>query len=277
MIKLKIKLRRLKRLRNILIFLAVAAILLYITFEPALNAAVGNSNIFYTGLFLLVLAVLTVVFVYESKYAGAEKFIVDAEGKINDAGYYLTAREEKAVDAYAQAVQQDLADNGYKIKHNLLCDGLQFDFVGIKGGEFFYAVLTEQTDKNDVIAYTNAATTDLTNALLKRRGEAVVLLLCDTVTQEAVQLSKSVTELQTGRHQRLTVYPVIVSVSDGKVYFLGNRIGRAQKMTVNYVMNCELPLKSAYIGTEKLSCQQELAERLENFELKDYKNMSEER
>ncbi|MDE6019383.1 MAG: hypothetical protein K2H01_00075, partial [Ruminococcus sp.] len=60
--------------------------------------------------------------------------------------------------------------------------------------------------------------------------------------------------------------------STGNVYFLGNVQTKCQQMIANFVMNCDLPIKEQYIHKDKLQFQYDLAEKMKDFNLKDFKN-----
>ena len=267
------KQRKMKKLRNAFVIISAVVILIYIAVEPALLKQLGAVTPFQLGLFALVLVTLAVVFIYESKYAKAEAYLDDNDYKISDAGYYFTARCEKTLDEYVDAVYSDLADNGYKIAKEQEIFELHFDVVAVKPKEFFYAVKLDATDSNDVTAYVDAAVNDITANRMKRKGEGVVLFICNKADESAIALSKNYTRLITGARRNgnnVTVYPAIAELSSGRVYFLGNYVSRAQKMIVNYAMNCDLPIKEQYIGKERLLFQTALKEKMKDFDGKAF-------
>lgn len=266
------KLRLLKLLRNALFFIAAAMIVLYASFETSINAWLNNPLSYQIVLFFVLLITVGYALFYEWRYGDAERYLNDAQCQINDAGYYLTARKQESPGGYVNAVKDDLAASGYRISEEVSCGELAFAFTGTKPFEFFYAVTLDTADGKDIAAYTLAAANDLSQERMKRKGEGVVLFVCRETANSAIAVSKQFTRLQFSRSKTITVYPVIVDLSTRQVYFLGNKICRAQKMAVNYVLNCEIPLKPEYICTEKLPFQQELAEKMEAFDFKAFKN-----
>ena len=265
---LRKKQRLFKKIRNISVILSSVIIIVYIGAEPYLEAAFGNVLCFELAVFALVLASLVLVFVYESRYSKAEQFFDDEALKISDAGYYITSRDEKDCKSYVNAVNEDLAFNSFNVERNVTCGGFEFDLSARRKNEFFYCVSLDIADSNDVIAYLDCAKSDLTSQKLAVNGECVVCLVCNKVEESAITLSKNFDRIVTGRRSRLLVFPVIVELETGRVYFLGNKVSRAQKMTANYVMNCSLPFKEEYIG-ERLPFQSELEKRMNSKNIKD--------
>lgn len=270
--KFSVKIQLLKLLRNVLLFLSAAMIVAYITFEATINNHLNNPLTFQIILFAVLAVTLAYVLFYEWRYGDAERYLKDAQCQISDAGYYLTARKQESPGGYVNAVKDDLAASGYRISEKVMCGDLEFDFVGTKPFEFFYAATFDTADHKDIAAYTLAAANDLANERMKRKGECVVLFVCRNADKGAIAVSKQFTRLQFSRSKTITVYPLIVDLSTRQVYFLGNKICRAQKMAVNYVLNCQIPLKPEYIGKEKLPFQQELADKLASFDFKAFKN-----
>ena len=272
MTKIIAKLKRLKKIKNILVVAAAASVIVYIGVQPALDKAVSNPQIFRIILFVIVIIAIGIEFYYESHYAGAERFLDDIALQVNDAGYYLTAREESDTESYLNAVKNDLAQCGYKERESTDIDGLEFDELYAKGKEYLYCVTLDSCDRNSIIAYTDAARTDLIRNRLKKSGECVVLFICDEAEESAVELSKSFSRSVMSRYNVITVSPATVEVKTKRVYFLGNRISPAQKLVINNVMNCDFPLKDKFIGKEKLSFQEKLEAEMSDFNIKDFKS-----
>ena len=261
-----------KRLRNTCAITLAVVIFVYMGIEPYLIKKRLPVNIFQLILFALVIAVLSIVFIYESKYSKAGKYLDDVELQINDCGYYLTAREERSVDEFSASVLQSVKHAGFKTNENAEIDSMKFDFTAFKSQEFIYAIKCENTDRNDVIAYLDLARQDITGVKLKRKGECIVVFISSGVDESAISLSKSAVTVVTSRYNALVFSPVIVDVKCGKVYFLGNKISRTQKLVAKHILNCELPVKEQYLGKEKLSFQYELEKRMKEFNVTDYKN-----
>ena len=240
---LRKKQRRFKLIRNVCVIACALVILIYIGIQPYLASLFASTAIFEFIAFALVLASLALVFLYESKFSKVEEFLNDADLKINDSGYYITAREESDCESYLNAVLKDLTEYGYKSEKEVTLYDFDFAFSAHKKGEYFYAVNVVTADENDIIAYMNSAKSDLTSQKLAVNGDCVVLFVCNKADYSAIKLSKDFERIITGRRSRLLIFPTIVELETKRVYFLGNKLSRAQKMIVNYVMNCELPLK----------------------------------
>lgn len=266
------KQRRFKRLRNISAVILAIIIFIYIGVEPMLLKAFGSVGIFQLILFALVIFVLVIVFIYESKYEKAGKYLDGIDLQISDAGYYLTSRKENEADSYYNAVLKNIIEAGYKICENYEADSFLFDCCALKSQEYIYAVKLNTVDKNDVIAYLDAARNDITGVKLKRKGETVVVFFCDESEESAVELSKNTVTVVTSRYNSLSFSPVIVEVKTGRVYFLGNKISRTQKIVANYIMNCDLPFKEEYISKEKLAFQNKLENEIKEFNVSDFKS-----
>lgn len=264
------KQRLLKRLLNSLLVITAIYIIFFIGAEPYLKSAFGSSAVFnYLAQGLIVLS-LIFLFVYYSRYSKSDKFLENTEYIISDAGYYLTSREEKSADAYEEAVIKDLENFGYRTAHSIESNGLCFDTRALRQKEYFYIVKTETADRNDMLAYSDAMIYDLTAVNLKRKGNAVLLMICDSAEEGAIALSKDITSL--GKKGQLRAASAICELSTGRVYFLGNKITKCQQMISNFVMNCDLPIKEKFIVQDKLPFQLALEQKMESFNLKDFNN-----
>ena len=261
------KQKRFKIVTNLLVILTAVYILLYIGIQPYLSDSFALwANI---GANLMVIISLAMLFLYISKYSKAEKYIESVEFILSDAGCYLTSREENTAVEYCKAVTSDLKDNGSKLSYGVNCSDFVFEARGMKHKEFFYIASFESVNSNDIIAYTDSAIYDITAGNLKRKGNGVVLFLCEKAEESAIALSKDITE--TGRKGQIKIACAICELSTSKVYFLGNRVTKCQQMIANYVMNCELPIKDKYKVEEKLPFQLQLEEEMKDFDINSFK------
>ncbi len=217
----------------------------------------------------LVIGIMVIVFLYYTRYGKCDSFLTSVENEISDAGYYLTSRTENEQSSYINSMYDDMRECGYLMSKNVEINEFDFDFKAIKKKEFFYACTVDNVDKNDVLAYLDAVIYDITVQNIFRKGSAVLCFVTDTAQENAVALSKMVTAL--GKEEQLKVAISICELSTGRVYFLGNVKTKCQQMIVNFVMNCELPIKEQYIGRERMPFQDELEERMKAFNLKDFR------
>lgn len=265
--------RKQKRLFNLMkavvIFCAVF-IFIYIGAKPYI-ADISNTAALVCSYICdaLVIAALVILFLYYSKYGKSDSFLTSVENELSDTGYYLTSRSEKEQNAYADAVYEDLKQNGYSLNKNIEINEFEFDFKAEKRKEFFYCACIDNLDKNDILAYLDSVIYDITVKNIKRKGDAVICFITDKAQEDAIALSKMVTPL--GKKEQLKIALAICELSSGRVYFLGNVNTKGQQMTVNFVMNCDLPIKEQYIGNERLKFQDELEEKMKSFNIKDFK------
>ena len=259
-----------KKIMRIFVIITAVLLLVYIGVAPFLS----TSPALYTAINylcdILVILSLILVLLYYSRYSKLELFLNDVEGEINDCGYYLTSREEKDVSSYYNAVENDLKNAGFSIENNLELSELDFDCRALKAKEFIYINCIDELDKNDVIAYLDAAVYDITVGNLKRKGNCVVAFICSAVDEDALSLSKAVTAM--GRKNQLKFTVAIVDVLQGRVYFSGLNPTKCQQMTANYIMKCEVPIDDRFKGKEKLKFQYELEEKMKDFNINDFKN-----
>ena len=270
--ELRKKQKKLKKLLNVICTITGIFIFVYIGVQPKLVDYIGQTMTVIVGYIadILVLASICILFVYFSKYSKSDSFLENIEYELSDCGYYFTSRTENTVEAYTDVVLDDLKNNGFAIQSNVEVDGFEFSKKASKRNELFYFVCDDSVDKNDIIAYQQSAIYDITAINVKRKANAVMLYICNKADDSAVELSKTITPL--GNKEQIKITNCIVEVSTGKCYFLGNKLTKCQQMIVNYVMNCELPLKDKYKSNEKLQFQYELEERMKSFNLKDFKN-----
>lgn len=269
--EIRVKQKRLYKLMKTLTVFGAIFLVIYIGVSPMI-AEINQtlSTVLYYVCNVLVVAVLVVLFVYYSKYGKVESFLNNAENEINDAGYYLTSREEKNVDSYCKVVMDDLQKCGFYIDKSLEISDLDFYGRAMKRKEFFYVADVINADRNDVLAYLESVIYDLTMNNVKRKGDGVLCIVTDKAADDAVALSKMITTL--GKKEKLKIAIAIAETDTGRVYFLGNDKTKAQQLIANFVMNCDLPIKDKYIGKEKLPFQEEIKDKMKDFNLKDFRN-----
>ncbi len=266
------KQKKFKKIMNTVVIITAVFIFIFYGIEPSLAKWIGSEAtmaVMYV-MYGFVIVSLSMLFQYSSKYAKSDKFLEGVEYELSDAGYYLTSRAENNIDDYSKAVINDLSADGYSAKYNEVVNDFEFDAVCCKGREMFYIVKAAEVDKNDVIAYLDSAIYDITAINVRRKGNGVLLFICDNADEGAVSLSKMITPL--GKKEQIKIAVAIAELSTGRVYFLGNRVSKCQQMIANFVMNCNVPINEKYISKEKLPFQAELEEHMKEFNIKDYKN-----
>ncbi|MBE6741859.1 MAG: hypothetical protein E7570_06085 [Ruminococcaceae bacterium] len=258
-----------KKIMRVIVIVTAIFMLAYIGVAPAITSVSVVTALNYVS-DILVIVSLVLVLLYYSRYSKLELFLNDVEGEIEDCGYYLTAREEKEIADYFSAVEADLKSNGFRFEKDLELSELEFDGRALKTKEFFYLVCVDELDKNDIIAYLDAAVYDVTVGNLRRKGNCVVAFICSSVDENALSLSKAVTAM--GRKNQLKFTPALVDVKQGRVYFSGLNPTKCQQMTANFLMKCSVPIDDKYKGQEKLKFQYELEEKMKSFTINDFKN-----
>lgn len=269
--ELRKKQARLYKIMKGFLIAAAVVIVVYIGAEPYVAKASQTAAIVMNYVCdALVLGAMFVIFAYYNKYGKSDAFLTRVEHEIDDAGYYLTARDEKITEQYVDAMFNDLKSCGFAMDKNIEIDDFEFDIRAYKKKEFFYAVQVEALNRDDVLAYSDVAVNDLTVQKLKRKGDCVICFVTDKADDSAIAISKVITPF--GRKEQLKVSYAIAEVQTGRVYFLGNMATKLQQMTANYVMNCDVPIKDEYIGKERLPFQDELEERMKSFTIAEFRN-----
>lgn len=266
------KQKRLKKIFTFFVVFTVIYLLVYIGVEPSLPELIGRMGTMLVAYScdILVVVTMALLFSYFSKYGKSDSFLSSVEDELSDAGYYFTSREENTIEAYYDTVIADLRSNGYKIDEKVVVDDFEFSARAIKGREYIYILKESEVDRNDIIAYQESAIYDVTAVNLKRKGNAVMLYICDKAEDSAIELSKVITPI--GKKEKLKFANAIIELSTRRCYFLGNKKTKCQQMIANYAMNCDLPIKEQYIGTERLAFQDKLEEHMKDFNIKDFKN-----
>lgn len=264
------KQRILKKWMTAMIVTAAALIFVYIGVEPYLRQYVGATATTACSVLCNVAAVAAMVllFLYYSKYSKSDYFLQTIEDELSDASYYRTARSEKTARDYLHAVARALSEDHFTVQNDVEIDGFTFDFKARRGKDFIYCVCVDDLERSDVLAYADCVVHDLTVLNLRRSGNIVLLLITDKAQDGALALSKMTTAY--GKKQQIKCNNAIVELSSGCCYFLGNRATRNQANIVHYAMGCELPIEEKYIGRERLPFQDELEERMKDFDLKKY-------
>ncbi len=264
------KQKRLFTIMKILIAFTAVFIFVFIGAEPYVLKAsqIADTVLRYFSDVIVVLTLVS-IFIYYSKYGKCDAFLTSVENEINDAGYYLTSREEVDIDAFTDAIYNDLNTNGFSVSKNIELSDLGFSLRAYKKSKYFYAVNADSLDRNDVLAYLDEVINDITVKNLKRKGNGVLCFLTDKAQDDAIELSKMITPI--GRKGQLKIALAIVEPSTKKVFFLGNCDTPCKAMIANYVMNCDIPIKEKYIHTDKLEYQNKLKEKMKDFTIEKFK------
>lgn len=265
------KQKKLYKIMKVLIIFSAVFIFVYIGAQPYAedySAELARALSYVCD--ALVLACLIYIFAYYSRYGKCEYLLASAEYEISDAGYYITSREETDRDDYLRAVADDLKDCGFTVEKNVTSGDFIFDVRAYKKKEFMYIVDVDSVDKNDVLAYLDEVINDITVNKLKRKGNAVLCFITDKAQDSAVELSKSVTSL--GKKGAVKISTSVVEPESKKTFFRGNEESVCRRLTANYIMNCDIPIKEKYIHKEKLPWQYELENKLNKYTLKDFKD-----
>lgn len=262
---------KLYKIMKALLICAAVFLVFYIGAEPIVAKSSNTAAVILNYVCdALVIGAMCVIFTYYSKYGKSDAFLTRIEHEIADAGYYLTARPEKTMQAYTNAVFEDLKSCGFAMDKNLELDELEFDIRAYRKKEFIYAVQTEALSRSDILAYADVAVNDLTVQQLKRKGDCVICFITDTAEESAIEISKVITAF--GKKEQLKVSYAIAETQTGRVYFLGNMVTKCQQLTANFVMNCDVPIKDEFIGKTQLPFQQKLEEKMKTFTLAEFKN-----
>lgn len=266
------KQKQLKTIMNALVIFSAIFMFLYIGFAPMIVSVLGE-NIQMVFAYIcdgLVIGCMAVVFAYYTKYGKCDATLDMVEHELSDAGYYISAREEKSSYDYISTVCDDLRSTGFTVNENMEIDELDFCAVGVKKNDLFYIADIDDVDRNDILAYLDTVTYDVTVKYLKRRGNVVILFVTDKAMDDAVALAKMVTVL--GKKGQLKIALAITELSTNRCYFLGNKQTKCQQMIANYALNCDVPIKEQYVGKERLACQNDLEEHMKSFDLKKFRD-----
>ncbi|WP_448901662.1 hypothetical protein [Eubacterium sp.] len=265
------KQKRLKKIMNSVVIVTAVYLFVYIGVEPVMAKSLGATVTMIAAYLsdILVVASMAVLFLYFSKYGKSDKFLESVENELSDTGYYFTARQEKDIDSYYNAVVENLRLNSFSVDEKVVVDDFEFTARATKGKSVIYILKEDEVDKNDLIAYQESAIYDLTSINLKRKADVVMLYICDHADDGAVSLSKMITPL--GRKEQIKIANAVVEVSTSRCYFLGNKATKCQQLISNYAMNVEVPIKDEFKGKEQLPFQAELEEHMKEFNIKDFK------
>lgn len=262
---------KLKKIMNVLVIFTAVYFLVFIGVQPIV-AEFSNALFIALGYVsdVLVVLCLAVLFLYFSRYGKSDKFLESVEYELSDVGYYITSRKENNINEYYSTVVQDLRSNNYSINEKVEINDFEFNAVARKGKDIVYIVCIDELDKNDVVAYIDAVTYDITAINVKRKANAVIMFLTNKADDGAVSLSKMITPL--GKKETIKIANAIVEIDTKRVYFLGNKVSKHQQIIANFAMNCNLPIKEEFKASEQLPFQAELEEHMKDFNIKDFKN-----
>lgn len=266
------KQKRLKRIMNILVITTAIFMFVYIGVQPMLPDLVGQMGTMVISYVsdILIVASLVVLFIYFSKYAKSDKFLENIEYELSDTGYYYHTYGEQSIDSYLSIVKSNLTSAMYSVDDKVEVDDFTFTSRGMKKKEFFYIVCDDEIDKNDIIAYQESAIYDVTSVNIRRKGDGVMLYICNKANEDAIELSKMTVPL--GKKEQIKFTNAIVELSTGRVYFLGNNPTKCQQMIANFVLGTDVPIDKELMGAERLPFQDKLEKHMEDFNIKDFKN-----
>lgn len=187
------KQKKLYKAMRILLYAAIAVLVVYIGAEPLVAKASHVAALVMNYVCdALVIASMFMLLMYYSKYGKVDGYLSRIEDELADAGYYLSDRPEREIQPLTAAVLADLDRYGYTVERDLELSEMPFDARANEKKEFFYVVETEALTRGDILAYSDAAFTDLTVQKMKRSGSGVILFVTDTAGENA-DLSKSIT------------------------------------------------------------------------------------
>lgn len=266
------KQKKLKRIMNFTAFTGAAFMIIYIGAQPFIAEFAGETVDVVIRYIcdLIVISVLSVVFIYYSKYSKTDGILTLTEYELNDCGYYLCSESYENKDNAMAEITDAVKNGGYSINTSVESGDFIFDVKAQKGKNYFYIIQTEDTDRNDVLAYLDCVINDFTVKNLKRRGNVVICFVSDNVCNDAAALSKMMTVF--GKRAQIKIAFAIVEAKTSKCYFLGNMQSICQSMIAEFILKTDLPIKEEYKSKEKLAFQQELEEKMKNFSAKEYLN-----
>ena len=124
------KQKKLYKAMRILLYAAIAVLVVYIGAEPmvakASHVAALVMNYVCDALVIAVLCMFMLL-MYYSKYGKVDGYLSRIEDELADAGYYLSDRPEREIQPLTAAVLADLDRYGYTVERDLeLCD-MPFD------------------------------------------------------------------------------------------------------------------------------------------------------
>ncbi|MCD7723133.1 MAG: hypothetical protein LUH82_04210 [Clostridiales bacterium] len=259
-------------MKSFVIFTA-AFIFVFIGAEPYVQeASAAAANYISTLCDFLVIAAVVLLFVYYNRYSKCDSFLENIEYEISDWGYYYSQRGENTAGDMAAGILADVKKDGFNVRAKLEIGELDFEFCALKKNEFFYCAYVERAEREDMLAYLDAAINDVTVANLKRKGSLVLCIVTDKAEDSAIALSKTTVPL--GKKEQLKAVYSIIETGSKKCYFLGNKPSKCQQIILSYIMKCKSPIDSGLKGERQLEFQRELEKHMESFDLKAFKDGS---
>lgn len=263
------RLKAFQYLRNTVFVLTGLLLIVYMMTEPYPTSSGNALSLQYIALLACVFISVALALWYEIVCGKAVRILEDMMLMVEDAGWYYTARHEPDAFSYCNAVKEDLLSHGFKLR---AADG--FAFCAVKGNEYFYALIRPSLDKETLLSLQEKTLQHLCGLKLHPKGDALLMVLTSHTEESAVNASKYIRRSAFGRKGSFVLQTAIIEPHTKRVYCLGNRVSRAQKMIVNYVMNCDLPPDSRFICNDKLPFQKALSQTVNTVtikELRDYR------
>ena len=118
------KQKKLYKAMRILLYAAIAVLVVYIGAEPMVAKASHVAALVMNYVCdALVIASMFMLLMYYSKYGKVDGYLSRIEDELADAGYYLSDRPEREIQPLTAAVLADLDRYGHTVERDLeLCD-----------------------------------------------------------------------------------------------------------------------------------------------------------
>ena len=137
--EIRIKQKKLYKAMRILLYAAIAVLVVYIGAEPMVAKASHVAALVMNYVCdALVIASMFMLLMYYSKYGKVDGYLSRIEDELADAGYYLSDRPEREIQPLTAAVLADLDRYGYTVERDLELSEMPFDARAMKKKEFFF-------------------------------------------------------------------------------------------------------------------------------------------
>lgn len=222
----------------------------------------ANYNIYQTISAVLIIATICSTFFF-SRYKKASKFVDKIFTEIDDCGYYLLANKQKDLNEFSLSCYNSLGTDFFEVNSNVMISGRFFDFVAQKKKETVYFAKQKKLTKEDFFEFSDIVNSAAASANVRQKQTIVLAIACEKLDEDVIAYTKMTTELG-----KVVVYPLIVSISDGKTYFLNDGKGEINFALKNILCYSNGIISEQYRVNEKLEFQKDLEKRMDGFEMK---------
>lgn len=226
----------------------------------------SNYGVYQTITTVGIITTIVVTFFF-SRYKKATKYVDKVFTEINDCGCYLNSNKETDLSKFTTDCYNNLGADFFNLNSDIKLSGRFFEFVAQRKKETLYFAKQKKLTKDDFFEFSDIVNTATASSNVRQKQTVVLAIVAEKIDEEAIAYSKMTTELG-----KVVVYPLLISLSNNRAYFLNDNSGK-----INFALKNLLEYKDGKIENnckvnEKFQFQKDLENRMQGFGLKAFRD-----